>query len=315
MSGLATSSIVFAFMLAAALLGFLLRRILPEQHRSSESKEFVIRGMGHITTMAAVVLSLLIASAKNSYDAQTGEITQLAANVAFLPFPEGAARRMDHRRRTGVPLSDRQRRCSWLREVGGGSDGRRAQTGSRLDVRSPRQPRLVVCRRCRSPRHRQHVPPALRLLHDHDPHDLRPQHRIHLRLGGQAVDGADQPDSQPALEDRRAAGPVPARRALLCRAPSGRPGLGTPLHDHIPVPEVTATARHAERLFTLLPAPLDYVAGIQWLPPLSCIFFRTSSRLKLAAFCRCGYSLNVARNWPTKAWAGTNVYAWSMTQS
>ena len=84
MSGLATSGIVFAFMVGAALLGFLLRRILPEQYRSPESKEFVMRGMGHITTMAAVVLSLLIASAKNSYDAQTGEITQLAANVALL---------------------------------------------------------------------------------------------------------------------------------------------------------------------------------------------------------------------------------------
>src|SRR5215831_4615495 len=33
----------------------------------------------------------------------------------------------------------------------------------------------------------------------------------------------------------------------------------------------------------------------------SFIFCRISSRLKEAAFCRCGYSLNVARNWPTKA--------------
>src|SRR5262249_42591098 len=84
MNGMAISGLVFAFMLGAALLGFLLRRILPEQHRSSESKEGVIRGLGHIVTMAAVVLSLPIASAKNSYDTQTSEITQLAANVGFL---------------------------------------------------------------------------------------------------------------------------------------------------------------------------------------------------------------------------------------
>ncbi len=32
---------------------------------------------------------------------------------------------------------------------------------------------------------------------------------------------------------------------------------------------------------------------------LRCSFRRTSSRLKLSAFCRCGNSLNVARNWPT----------------
>ena len=84
MSGVAISGIVFAFMLGAALLGFLLRRLLPERHRSSDSKEGVLRGMGHIATMAAVVLSLLIASAKNSYDTQTSEITQLAANVGLL---------------------------------------------------------------------------------------------------------------------------------------------------------------------------------------------------------------------------------------
>src|SRR5215471_7816061 len=38
---------------------------------------------------------------------------------------------------------------------------------------------------------------------------------------------------------------------------------------------------------------------------LSCILRSTSSRLKLAAFWRCGYSLNVCRNCPTKACAGT----------
>src|SRR5262245_25417659 len=36
-----------------------------------------------------------------------------------------------------------------------------------------------------------------------------------------------------------------------------------------------------------------------YLPWFSCIFLRTSSRLKLAAFWRCGYSLNVARKLPT----------------
>src|SRR5262249_801625 len=39
---------------------------------------------------------------------------------------------------------------------------------------------------------------------------------------------------------------------------------------------------------------------------LSCILRSTSSRLKLAAFWRCGYSLNVCRYCPTKACAGTS---------
>jgi hypothetical protein len=40
--------------------------------------------MGLIATMSALVLGLLIASAKNSYDTQNAEIRQLGANVALL---------------------------------------------------------------------------------------------------------------------------------------------------------------------------------------------------------------------------------------
>jgi hypothetical protein len=40
--------------------------------------------MGLLASMAALVLSLLISSAKGSYDTQRGEVTQMAANVALL---------------------------------------------------------------------------------------------------------------------------------------------------------------------------------------------------------------------------------------
>jgi len=75
---------VFACVFGGALLGLFLRSTLPDHHRSSESKDVVKLGMGLLATMAALVLSLLIASAKASYDAQSSEITQLAANVALL---------------------------------------------------------------------------------------------------------------------------------------------------------------------------------------------------------------------------------------
>jgi len=75
---------VFACVFGGALLGLFLRSALPDHHRSSESKDVVKLGMGLLATMAALVLSLLIASAKGSYDAQSSEITQLAANVALL---------------------------------------------------------------------------------------------------------------------------------------------------------------------------------------------------------------------------------------
>jgi Protein of unknown function (DUF4239) len=41
-------------------------------------------GMGLVGTMAALVLGLLVASAKGSYDAQSAEVTQLASNIALL---------------------------------------------------------------------------------------------------------------------------------------------------------------------------------------------------------------------------------------
>jgi len=83
-SSLATGGIVFACVFGGALLGLFLRRVLPEHHRSSESKDVVKVGMGLLATMAALVLSLLVASAKGSYDVQSSEVTQMAAEVALL---------------------------------------------------------------------------------------------------------------------------------------------------------------------------------------------------------------------------------------
>jgi len=84
MSAMATGGIVFACVFGGAVLGLLLRRVLPDHHRSSDSKDVVKLGMGLLATMAALVLSLLIASAKGSYDTQRSELTQLAANFALL---------------------------------------------------------------------------------------------------------------------------------------------------------------------------------------------------------------------------------------
>jgi hypothetical protein len=70
MSALSVAGTVFACCLVAGLLGLLLRRVIPDQHLDPDSKDTVKLVMGLIATMAALVLSLLIASAKSSYDAQ-----------------------------------------------------------------------------------------------------------------------------------------------------------------------------------------------------------------------------------------------------
>jgi hypothetical protein len=66
------------------MLGMLLHAVLPQHHLSAESKDIVKLGMGLVGTMAALVLGLLVASAKGSYDAQGAELTQMSANIALL---------------------------------------------------------------------------------------------------------------------------------------------------------------------------------------------------------------------------------------
>lgn len=76
--------IAFACVFGGALLGMLLRRILPTHHLSTDSKDVMRLGMGLVGTMAALVLGLLIASAKSAYDAQADELRQMSATVLLL---------------------------------------------------------------------------------------------------------------------------------------------------------------------------------------------------------------------------------------
>lgn len=84
MSSTTISLIVLACVFGGALLGIFLHAVLPQHHLSNETKDIVKLGMGLVGTMAALVLGLLVASAKGSYDAQSAELTQMAANIAVL---------------------------------------------------------------------------------------------------------------------------------------------------------------------------------------------------------------------------------------
>src|SRR5262245_9644827 len=61
-----------------------MQSVLPEGHLSSDSKEVVKLSMGVVETLTALVLGLLIASAKSSYDARESEVKQLTAYVILL---------------------------------------------------------------------------------------------------------------------------------------------------------------------------------------------------------------------------------------
>jgi hypothetical protein len=84
MSSLAVSGIVFACIAGGTVLGMILRAFLPEKHLSAETRDLVKLGMGLIGTMTALVLGLLIASAKGSFDAQRNGLAQLSGNVIFM---------------------------------------------------------------------------------------------------------------------------------------------------------------------------------------------------------------------------------------
>jgi len=84
MSALAISSVVCGFMLAGAFFGVLLRKILPGHHLNEHSKDVVRLGCALVATISALVLGLLITSAKNTYDTQRNEIRQITANVILL---------------------------------------------------------------------------------------------------------------------------------------------------------------------------------------------------------------------------------------
>jgi hypothetical protein len=83
-SSTATFWIAFGLVFAGTLLGVVLRRRLPEPHLNADVKDVVRLGTGLLGTMAALVVGLLIASAKNSYDAQSTQINRMAADLVLL---------------------------------------------------------------------------------------------------------------------------------------------------------------------------------------------------------------------------------------
>jgi len=84
MTSVAISALVFVCVFGGALLGLALQGLLPARHFSAHSKDLVRLATGLIATMAALVLGLLIASAKTSYDTQSAEFMQVSAKLVLL---------------------------------------------------------------------------------------------------------------------------------------------------------------------------------------------------------------------------------------
>src|SRR6266446_8592460 len=78
--GLISAACIFG----GALLGLLLQGLVPEHHLRDTSKDTVKVAAGMIATLSALVLGLLVGSAKSSFDATNSAITQNGAKIVLL---------------------------------------------------------------------------------------------------------------------------------------------------------------------------------------------------------------------------------------
>jgi hypothetical protein len=83
MSPVAIGLLAFGLALAGITLGCFMQRRSGGQ-LNTDSKEVVKLSLGILATLAALVLGLLIASAKTTYSAREGEINQITAYVILL---------------------------------------------------------------------------------------------------------------------------------------------------------------------------------------------------------------------------------------
>jgi len=84
MSAILIAFIVLVCTFGGALSGMLLRRMLPDDHFCTESKDTVKITIGLVGSMTALVLGLVTASAKSSYDEVDAAVKQTAVNLLSL---------------------------------------------------------------------------------------------------------------------------------------------------------------------------------------------------------------------------------------
>jgi hypothetical protein len=84
MNALAIGAVVFLVVFGGAVFGMYLRAVLPDHHLSADSKDVIRISTAMIATLAALVVGLLIASAKGSFDTKSSELTRAATRYVML---------------------------------------------------------------------------------------------------------------------------------------------------------------------------------------------------------------------------------------
>jgi hypothetical protein len=130
MNTITTSLSVAACVFAGGLAGLGLHRVLPQGHLTKETQEVVRLGTGMLSVLASLVLGLLIATAKGSYDTTDRAVRNYAAELALLNETlrdyggDAAAPRDLLRSYTEKLLQDAWPKNGQRRPVFGGEDAR-----------------------------------------------------------------------------------------------------------------------------------------------------------------------------------------------
>jgi len=84
MNPIIISIVVIVCTVCGTHLGMRIRKLLPDHHLADDTKEIVKLGAGMIATLTALVLGLLISSAKDTLDTMNRELVQDGAKIILL---------------------------------------------------------------------------------------------------------------------------------------------------------------------------------------------------------------------------------------
>ena len=84
MNTVTASLLVAACVFSGGFAGLYLHRVLPQHHLTKETQEVIRLSTGMLSVLASLVLGLLIATAKGSYDTTDRAIRSYAAELALL---------------------------------------------------------------------------------------------------------------------------------------------------------------------------------------------------------------------------------------
>src|SRR5690242_3325266 len=84
MQEITSALVVFVVLLVGTAIGWFVKPLLPEEHRAHETVQLIQLVIGMLVTFAALVLGLLTASAKNSFDTVNNDFRAYASQLIQL---------------------------------------------------------------------------------------------------------------------------------------------------------------------------------------------------------------------------------------